>query len=336
MTKARWVLVGGETLLGKEVRELCEERKLPVRLALASPSEQERALTEGDDGALVTEPLDSDLFAGASALLLAGDAASSEAAMSVLAATGMRMPVIDLSGWLEARPEAKLRAPLLEGGEPVDGLAIQVVAHPASIALARVLRSLQGMGRIRSSVVSVFEPASARGSAGIDELHQQTVSLFAFQEMPKKVFDTQAAYNLSPRLGEEAPVSLASSQRRLEANLGALLRRAGIPRPSLRLIQAPVFHGYCQSVWVEFEVRPEAAGVEEQLREEGFDVRSADLEPASNVAVAGQSGITVSDVAEDPSNPHGLWLWMASDNLRTVADNAILVAAMFLQTEGRA
>jgi aspartate-semialdehyde dehydrogenase len=335
MKKARWVLVGGETLLGREVRELCEARKLPVMLALASPGTQVRALTEGEGEALVTEPLDADLFDGASALLLAGDMASSEEALGVLRKTGLKLPVVDLTGSLEGRPEAVLRAPLLESS-PVDGEAIHVVAHSAAITLARLLRSLQACAPVRSAVVTVFEPASARGTAGIDEMHQQTVSLFAFKGLPTAVFDAQTVYNLLPRLGDEAPAPLAASRKRLESNLGALLKLAGVARPSLRLLQAPVFHGYCFSVWVEFEARPEVAAVEQRLRDDDFDVRTADLEPASNVGVAGQSGITVSDIEEDAANPHGMWVWAAADNLRTLADNAMLVAALFLQTEGRA
>lgn len=333
--KANWVLVGGETLLGKEVRELCEERKLPVRLTLASPAAEVRALTESDGEALVTEPLEAELFDEAEALLLAGDAASSEEAVDLLRSTGKRVPVVDLTGALEGRPDALLRAPLLEA-ESVEAAAVHVIAHPAAISLARLLQMVNGVARLRSAVATVFEPASTRGAAGIDELHQQTVSLFSFKELPKKVFDAQAAYNLLPRLGEDAGVSLASLERRMESHLASLARRAGLPRPSARLVQAPVFHGYCQSIWVEFEARPAVEAVEQRLREENVDVRTADLEPASNVAVAGQSGLVVSDITEDRANPHGMWIWLASDQMRTLADNALLVAAMFLRTGGRA
>jgi hypothetical protein len=45
MTRTKWLLIGGETLLGKEIRELVEERKLPVELMLASAGPQERVLT---------------------------------------------------------------------------------------------------------------------------------------------------------------------------------------------------------------------------------------------------------------------------------------------------
>jgi aspartate-semialdehyde dehydrogenase len=51
--------------------------------------------------------------------------------------------------------------------------------------------------------------------------------------------------------------------------------------------------------------------------------------------VAGQSGITVSDVAHDRGNPRSLWIWAASDNLRGIAENAILAAGMLARKDVR-
>ena len=55
----------------------------------------------------------------------------------------------------------------------------------------------------------IFEPASECGTAGIDEMQQQTVNLLSFQPLPKKVFDAQLAYAMLAQLGSEAPVNWA-------------------------------------------------------------------------------------------------------------------------------
>jgi aspartate-semialdehyde dehydrogenase len=209
------------------------------------------------------------------------------------------------------------------------------VVHPAASALARVLAALHSRSPLRHAVAIIFEPASERGRRGVDELHQQTVSLFSFQTMPKAVFDAQASFNLLPRYGEDAPVSLGAVEQRIERHLATLLAPRGIPLPSIRLIQAPVFHGYCQSLWVEFASRPEVADVERWCEEEGFDVRRADVEPGSNVSAAGQSGIIVGDIAADRSDARGMWLWLAGDNLRTMAENALLTAGLVSRGESR-
>lgn len=334
--RARWVLVGGDTLLGKEVRELCAARKLPVDLIVAGTAADERVLTELEGEAAILEPLEASTFQDASAVLLAGNRQSSEQALSFLHGLKLGAAVVDVSGLLEELPAARLRAPLIEQATVLDA-GIHVVAHPAALSLGRLLQMLHAVSPIRSCLATVFEPASERGSAGLEEMHQQSVSLFAFQPMPKRVFDAQATFNLLPRYGEEAETNLEDVEQRIEKHLAVFLAPRGIPMPSVRLLHAPVFHGYCQSVWVEFERRPMIGELEHALSEGGVDLRRRGEEPVSNVSVAGQSGLAVSDIRADRGNGRACWLWLASDNLRAAADNAVLIAALFLrQAEGRA
>jgi aspartate-semialdehyde dehydrogenase len=94
--------------------------------------------------------------------------------------------------------------------------------------------------------------------------------------------------------------------------------------PSLRVIQAPVFHGHSMSAWVEFEENPGADARATAWAESGLDVRVD--EPPSNVGMAGQSGLSVGAIAVDHNQPRASWFWLASDNLRLAAENAVAVA----------
>ena len=96
--------------------------------------------------------------------------------------------------------------------------------------------------------------------------------------------------------------------------------------PSLRLIQAPVFHGYSFSAWVEFEGNPGVEAIESGLA--GRCDRSArgDFEPPTNVGQAGQSGIAVGAITPDRNNPEACWFWLVADNVRLAAENAVAVA----------
>jgi aspartate-semialdehyde dehydrogenase len=100
--------------------------------------------------------------------------------------------------------------------------------------------------------------------------------------------------------------------------------------PSLRLIQAPVFHGYSLSLWVEFEENSGAEAVESALADERIDVRRSDLEPPTAVGMAGQDGIAVGAVAMDRNDPQACWFWLVADNLRLAAENAVAVGSQFL------
>ena len=96
--------------------------------------------------------------------------------------------------------------------------------------------------------------------------------------------------------------------------------------PSLRLIQAPVFHGYSMSAWVEFESNPGVEAIESALVAGPIEVRSGEFEPPNNVGQAGQSGIAVGAVTPDRNNPDAVWFWIVTDNLRLSAENAVAVA----------
>jgi aspartate-semialdehyde dehydrogenase len=328
MTRAKWLLIGGETLAGKEIRELVEARKLPIELVLASAEASERILTESDGELFVIAPLDAAAVEESTVIILAGATATHRLAREMVLAAKERPVLVDATGALEDLPEARLCAPVLEHMPGRGENFVYVPAHPAALALARILKAMKETPAVES-VATVFEPASERGKAGIDELHRQTINLFNFQNLPKEVFDAQAAFNLLPRWGDDAPVSLDSVQSRIEDELASLTGPLDLIPSSVRLVHAPVFHSYVMSVWLRFESSGfDAKAISKALAAAGFEVRDSDVEPGSNSGVAGQSGITVSDVIADRANPRAFWLWVAFDNLRARADNALLTAAL--------
>lgn len=324
-------VVGGETLLARELREALAEVKPAPRVELISAAEDgSTILTAEEEETAVMSPLIRESLDGAQVVFLAGTPASSRRALKVNPKGG---PVlIDLTAALEEQPAARLRAPAAEpettaetGRTRVAGGAIQVIAHPAAIAMAMLLSRLARYGRIRQSMIHIFEPASERGKKGLDELHRQTVAVLAFHKVKGDVFDSQLAFNLLARYGEEAPEPLEGVEQRVERHLASLLSSyPDLPMPSLRLIQAPVFHGHSFSVWVEFENNPGVEAITKSLAAAGIDVRPDD--PPSNVGITGQSGLSVGAIAPDRNQPRACWLWMVADNLRLSAENALAVA----------
>lgn len=324
-------LVGSESLLGREVRDIVATSGAALELRLIAADEEEPgALTRVGDEAAVVSGLNEEAVSGARAVILAGSAESSRKALE-LAGEAPDAAIVDLTYVAEERPDARLRAPSVES-EPEDlgDAAVHVIAHPAAIAMALFLRRLQANDPIRRSIVHVFAPASEHGTKGVEELQQQTVSLLSFKSLPQAVFDSQLSFNMLARYGEEAPVSLEESELRIERHLASLLdlpgEGAGAPMPSLRVIQAPVFHGYSFSAWVEFEVSPGVETIENGLAMDAIDVRGAETEPPTNVGQAGQGGISVGAILPDRNNAEAVWFWLVADNLRLAAENAVAVA----------
>src|ERR1019366_8729344 len=299
-------LIGSETLLAREVRDIVATGGADFGLRLVAAVEEETgALTRvGDEASLVTG-LNAESLADTRAVILAGNAESSRQTLELLGEEP-DAAVIDLTYTAEERPDARLRAPLVET-EPVKEAAVHVIAHPAAIAIALLLRRLHSGDPVRNSVI-----------------------LLSFKSLPKAVFDAQLSFNLLARYGEEAPAPLEETEMRIERHLASLLALPGdgegVPMPSLRLIQAPVFHGYSFSAWVEFRDAPDMEMLESGLATDGIEVRGGDFEPPSNVGQAGQGGIAVGGITPDRNHADAVWLWFVADNVRLAAENAVAVA----------
>jgi len=318
-------IIGADTLLGREVRDSLEQSRLDIRVREVSVEmASSRVVTRRDDDELgIMPPLGPESLQDVRLAFLTGDAASARQAFELAASSAVTL--IDLTGGLADLPSARLSAPMVTGG--VDGPGTHVIAHPAAIALAIFFEQLCEQFAVARWTVTALEPASERGRAGVEELQQQTIALLSFKQIPQAVFDAQLAFNVLPKYGDDAPLGLAAAEERLVAHYASI--SSARPLPSLRLIQAPVFHGHVFSIWAEFEEPVAVDDLEAALVSDWIDVRRAATEPPTNTGVAQQAGAQVS-VQFDRMNPRAAWFHLAADNVKLMADNAVLVAKAYL------
>jgi len=332
----RLALVGGDTLLGRELEEVLKSRGTGVvTIPYAASGEGNFSDQEGE--AVYLEPLEGKAVREDEAILVAGSRQGALKAYELAKAEGGRPLVIDCTGHLDHQVEARILAPLL-GEHQIPASWLLVIAHPAASALALVLKRLQRYKPIVRTLAHIFEPASERGKHGASELHQQTASLLGFKPLEKRVFDAQLSFNLLSRYGEEAPDKLSAVEARIEHHIATILSReagkSAIPMPSLRLIQAPVFHGYSISIWTEFETTVNAIELGEALASAQIEVRGPNEEAPHNVGVASQSGLMAGDIRIDRNNSRAAWFWIVGDNLRLTADAAVDVLMELGATKG--
>lgn len=321
-------IIGAETLLGRELRDLLSERKPAPAVRMLSGEAGHAKITIAEAEAEVLGPIDRDSLTGLDVMFLAGTSEAARLAMEMAGPAGP--PMIDLTGALEDHPRARLRAPGLKSddGRPIE--TIDVIVHPAAYALSLLLHRVRSRFALVRCIAEVFEPASERGQAGLTELQKQCVNLFAFKPLPKEVFDAQAGFNMLARYGPESTHNLEEIEARIDRHLASLLLPANIPVPSLRLIHAPVFHGYSFSVWIEFQQDPGVESLEEAIASSDIEVLRAAEDPPNNVGAAGEGALQVGGVRQDRNQPRSYWLWMTSDNLRSSARLAAQVAEEYL------
>ncbi len=164
----------------------------------------------------------------------------------------------------------------------------------------------------------------------MDELHEQTVNLLSFQQMPTAVFDSQVAFNMLDRYGRASARPLEATERRIAAHLRKLLG-VHAPMPAMALVQAPVFHAHTFSIYIEMASPMAIGDFARSLVGEHVQIARSPEDSPSNVNVAGKDEIMVA-VRRDVVHENGFWLWAAVDNLRlaalTAADCATALAAV--------
>ena len=329
-------IVGAASLAGKELSDELGESVLAASNVTLLDDEDESAgqVTAAGEEVAFIQKIDAESFDRMDFVFFAGDAGVTKQHWQEARRSGAS--IIDLTYALEEEKDVLVMSPWVTEtlGTRVHGMKepdlktpAVVPAHPVVVMLGVIAARLGSQKRIVNLAATVMEPASEHGRSAMDEMHQQTVSLLSFQNLPREQYDAQVSFNLLPMLGESAKVKLASAERRIRRQF-ADLSDGSLPPLALQMVQAPVFHGYVVSVLVELADAATEDEVEHALAGEHIDVVSAESEPPSNLSAAGQEEIMVR-VSGDFEGERGtrFWLWLAADNLKLAALNGIACAS---------
>src|SRR5712691_4144876 len=321
----RIAIVGAAALKGKEIAEVLSDRNFPsADIKLLDDDESLGQLETAGEEISFIQSVRAEQFEHVDFTFFACDQNCTRTNWKTAQKAGSA--IVDLSFALEDVPEAMLRAPWIERqlGQVLTP-ELQpwpvVIAHPAAAVLALLLLRVQKAIAVKRVVATVFEPASEHGQKGMDELHEQTVNLLSFQQLPKKIFDVQVAFNMVARYGEQSATKLSSVTDRIVKHYRKIVGERA-PVPSVLTLQAPIFHGHAFSLNVQFEDRADVAQVSRALAGEHVSLIGSSEEAPNNVNAAGQGDILVS-VTPDSTDPNSAWIWAASDNLRVAASTAV-------------
>src|SRR5580658_6938325 len=264
----RLAIVGAGSLKGKEVAEVLNDRNFPsIDVKLLDDEEALGKLESVGDEVTFIQNVRTEQFQNIDFTFFASDPESTRKNWKTARSAGSA--IIDLSAALEDEPDAVVRSPWIERqlGQALT-LELQpgpaVVAHPAAVVLALLILRVQKAGLVRRAVATVFEPASEHGQKGMDELHEQTVNLLSFQQLPKNVFDVQVAFNMVARYGERSLPALAIVESRVLKHFKKIAGKDA-PLPSVLLVQAPIFHGHAFAIHVELEQTADVESISRAL-----------------------------------------------------------------------
>src|SRR6266550_3835287 len=228
----RIVIAGASSLLGAELKSLLEESRFAEwDLQLVDEESAAGTLTEAGGEPAVIQPVEESTFDRARYVFFTGSFEFTLANLELAHRSGAA--TIDLSGHSAAGANSLAWFPGLEKlrGEVLPGKPTRTfIPSAVAEAMVRLSLSLQDLGLSRLTSI-VFQPVSAAGKRGIEELETQTSQLLSFQSAGKQVFDAQVAFNTLDRLGPPAESIYAKRWQFLERRCApAFAARPWFPR----------------------------------------------------------------------------------------------------------
>jgi aspartate-semialdehyde dehydrogenase len=190
------------------------------------------------------------------------------------------------------------------------------------------LKPLHDKFKIKRVVVATYQSTSGAGKEGMDELLANTKVHYVHDKNPPQVFQKDIAFNVIPQIDMFMDDGSTKEEWKMTVETKKILD------PSIAVIatcvRVPVFIGHAEAVHVEFELPVSVNEARAALRHAPGVIVHDTREDGGYITPAesqGEDAVYVSRIRKDPTVPHGLAMWVVSDNLRKgAALNAVQIA----------
>ncbi len=324
----RVAIVGATGAVGVEILRVLERRSFPVAsLRLLASKRSVGKTLEFKGKPHKVEELTAEAFKDIDIAFFSAGATRSREFIPAAKAAGA--VVIDNSSAFRMDPNTPLVVPEVNAADLCKHKG--VIANPnctAAILAVAVWPIHQAVG-IRRIVVSTYQAASGAGAAAMRELEDQTHEYAEGKEITKSVFPHQIAFNVFSH-----NTKVAENGYNEEENKVVEETRKMFHEPDLAIqptcIRVPVLRAHAEAITLELNapMSPEEA---KALLSRAPGVKVVD-DPAANhfpmpLEASGDLDVHVGRIRRDLSNPNGLVLFVAGDQLlKGAAWNAVQIA----------
>lgn len=328
----RVVIAGATGNVGREMLNILSERHFPVDeiAVLASRKSMGSEVSFGEK-TLKTKDLDTFDFTGWDfALFAVGSDATKKYAPKAAKAGCV---VIDNSSLYRYDPDVPLIVPEVNP-KAISGYAKKnIIANPncSTAQMVVALKPLHDRATIKRVVVSTYQSVSGAGKEGIDELWDQTKSIYnPVDNKPAKKFTKQIAFNVIPHIDVFMEDGSTKEEWKMVVETKKIIDTK--IKVTATCVRVPVFVGHSEAINIEFEDHLDEDEAREILREApGVMVidKREDGGYVSPVECVGDFATFISRIRQDSTIDNGLNLWCVSDNLRKgAALNAVQIAEL--------
>jgi aspartate-semialdehyde dehydrogenase len=323
-------VVGATGNVGREMLATLAGREFPVDevVALASERSVGKDVSFGEDEILKCQDLAKFDFKGFDLALFSPGAKVSAVHAPRAAKAGCI--VIDNTSQFRMDPDIPLVVPEVNPDAIAGYAKRNIIANPncSTIQMVVALKPLHDLARIKRVVVATYQSVSGGGKEAMDELYNQTRAIYMAAPVVKNKFPKQIAFNLIPQIDVFMEDGSTKEEWKMKVETKKILD------PDIEVVatcvRAPIFVGHSEAVNLEFENPISVEDAFDALNGAPGVIVEDRREPGgyiTPVECVGDDATFVSRLRADPTVPHGLSLWVVSDNLRKgAALNAVQIA----------
>ena len=323
-------VVGATGNVGREMLNLLYERNFPAKeiIALASHRSKGKKVSFGDNETLIVQALDEYDFSTTDIALFSPG--SKVSAIYAPKAAQAGCIVIDNTSHFRMQPDIPLVVP------EVNGYAIEnyknhyIIANPncSTIQMLVALKPLHDLATIQRIIVSTYQSVSGAGKEAMDELYNQTKSIYMNQKKAPEHFPKQIAFNVIPHIDQFDAQGYTKEEWKMINETQKILD------PDIKIsatcVRVPVFVGHAESINIECTHDITVQQARDCLHEApGVTVLDDPDEEkyCTPLDCVREDEVFISRIRQDPSKEHSLNLWVVADNVRKgAALNAIQIA----------
>jgi aspartate-semialdehyde dehydrogenase len=323
MKRYNVAVVGATGLVGRTMMRVLEERNFPVDQLLPLASERsvgKEVVFHGKN--IPVQKLEPDKFKDIQfALFSAGASVSKEFAPYAVKAGAV---VIDNSSAFRMDPDVPLVVPEVNRVQAFAHHGIIANPNCSTIQMVVVLKPLHDRFRIKRVVVSTYQSVTGAGQRAVSQLEDE----LAKRPLREKKFPHPIAFNCLPHIDVFFDDGYTKEELKMKQETVKIMgEKIAVTATTVRV---PVIGGHSESVNIEFEKPCSVSEVREVLSAAPGIVVQDD--PANNVYpmpihAHDKDDVFVGRIRMDETIPHGINLWIVSDNIRKgAATNAVQIA----------
>lgn len=327
-------VLGATGLVGRQIIETLEERKFPIDTLYLLASERsagEDIKFAGEDIEVIdVETFD---FANAHIALFSAGGSVSEKYAPIAAEAGC--VVIDNTSHFRNDYDVPLVIPEVNPDALSDFRNRNIIANPncSTIQMLVALKPIYDAYGIERINVSTYQSVSGGGKKAVDELAKQTANLMNARPLENDVFPKQIAFNVIPQIDSFEDNGYTREEMKMVWETQKILGDGSV-MVNPTAVRVPVFYGHAEAIHLETRMPVDVEHVKQLLNDApGVEYIEDEQDYPTPVSDAsGNDTVYVGRVRQDISHPHGLNLWVVSDNTRKgAATNSVQIAELLIE-----